>query len=96
MGSNENQLSGHNHRPSKVKKQKKTAKNIGKNYPLGKHRAALYGIAASPGADIRSGIVADRPVSALRPRLARSVYLAAIAIAMAMVGWMWMLFVGLE
>jgi hypothetical protein len=33
-------------------------------------------------------------MSALRPRLARSAYLAAIATAMA--GWMWMLFAGLE
>jgi hypothetical protein len=36
--------------------------------------------------------MANQPVSALR-RLARPVYLAAIAMAMA--GWMWMLFEGL-
>jgi hypothetical protein len=33
-------------------------------------------------------------VSALRQRIARSAYVAGIAIAMA--GWIWMLFVGLE
>ena len=33
------------------------------------------------------------PVSTLRQRLARSVYLASIAMAMA--GWMWVLFEGL-
>jgi hypothetical protein len=37
--------------------------------------------------------MANQPVSALRKRLARPAYLAAIA--MAMVGWMWMLFQGL-
>ena len=56
--------------------------------------AAIYGIAASPGADIRGGILASQPVNALRKKLVRSGYLAAIAMAMA--GWMWMLFEGLE
>jgi hypothetical protein len=37
--------------------------------------------------------MANYPVSALRQMLARPVYLAAIAIAMA--GWMWVLFEGL-
>jgi hypothetical protein len=57
------------------------------------HRAAIHRVVAPPGADIRGGIAAKPPVSALRQRLAKPVYLATIAMAMA--GWMWVLFKGL-
>jgi len=69
------------------------AKEIQEKSRFRQHRAAIHRIVAPPGADIRTGIMANRPVSALRQRLATPVYLASIA--MAMVGWMWMLFEGL-
>jgi hypothetical protein len=89
-GSNEKQSTGHNHGPLKAEKAKKRYEES----RFGQHRAAISGIAASPGADIAGGIVTKHSVSALRQKLARSVYVPAIA--MATVGWMWMLFAGLE
>jgi len=64
------------------------------------HRAQVHGVAASSRADFRGGIVASSSVSASswvsagRENLVRSAYLAALGMAMA--GWMWMLFEGLE
>jgi hypothetical protein len=87
---NEEQRPVHNHRPSKAKKTKKAQEKC----RLGQHRAAIHGIAAPPRTDIKGGVLASRSVNVLRQRLVRSGYLAAIAMAMA--GWIWLLFEGLQ
>jgi hypothetical protein len=89
-GSNEKQSAGHNHGPSKAEKAKKSYEES----RFGQHRAAISGIAASPGADIGGRIVAKHSVSACVKSLqGPSIF---PPIAMATVGWMWMLFAGLE
>ncbi len=88
--SDETQLPTHRNWRGKVQKGEKSLQG---SYH-GQYVAAIYGIAAPPRADIRGGIRAEHPVNSMRQKLAQPVYLAAIGIAM--VGWMWMLFQGIE
>ena len=59
---------------------------------IGQHRAAIHGVAASARTHFRSGNITKYPVNSVRQRFARPVYLATIALAM--VGWTWLIFEG--
>jgi len=87
----ENYLSIFHHRPSKIQKAEEGRR---KDPLVRQHRGALHGVAPPPGAPLRGGIEAIRAMNGLRQKLARSVYLAALAASM--VGWLWVLFTGVE
>jgi hypothetical protein len=89
QGASNEELPDFNYRSPKIKKTEEGCEEP----HFGQHCPAVYGIAASPGADFGGGSKAKSPMSALRQKLARSVYL--VAIATAMVGWVWMLLAGL-
>jgi hypothetical protein len=89
-GSNEEWLQVHDSRPAKVQK----AREEGcEKSGFGQYRAPVYGIETAPGVDIRGGIMEKHPLNTTLQKLARSIYLTAIAVAM--VGWIWVLFEGI-
>jgi hypothetical protein len=81
----ENDVSSYRHQPNQIQEEKQSREG-----PLtSQHRATLFGGTSAPGADFRGRIEGLRSVRSFRESLVRSVYL--VALAAAMVGWIWAL-----